>query len=206
MIGLRVPAAMLRKIDKFADAFSVNRTNTLRFLLEAGIEAKAHYVRRGRGSRIADRVVRAVMADAKAKAAERAAERPALAGAGFGFNDLPPTGCCVKRQDGVLNPVPLRPFLPHCPGSPPLPLRDLDSASGNWFPSSSPMGTATSHDHVAVPSGRVAMADRHPAAPNHTRDWNRRRPLAGALPGILPGAAARRRPSSKAIAYSKAVE
>jgi hypothetical protein len=54
MIGQRVPAAMLRKIDKFADAFSVNRTNTLRFLLEAGIEAKAHYLRRGRGSRRAN--------------------------------------------------------------------------------------------------------------------------------------------------------
>ena len=39
MVGLRVSAAMLRKIDKFADALSQNRTNTLRFLLAAGIEA-----------------------------------------------------------------------------------------------------------------------------------------------------------------------
>ena len=49
MIGVRVPAAMLRKIDKFADALSENRTNTLHFLLAAGIEAKAHFLRRGRG-------------------------------------------------------------------------------------------------------------------------------------------------------------
>ena len=52
MIGLRVSAAMLRKIDKFADALSQNRTNTLRFLLTAGIEAKFYFLRRGRGSRI----------------------------------------------------------------------------------------------------------------------------------------------------------
>jgi hypothetical protein len=75
MIGLRVPAAMLRKIDKFADALSENRTNTLRWLLAAGIEAKAHFLRRGRGSRMADRIVRVAVADAKANAAERAAER-----------------------------------------------------------------------------------------------------------------------------------
>ena len=75
MIGLRVPAAMLRKIDKFADALSKNRTSTLRFLLEAGIEAKAHYLRKRPWQPGRDRVVRAVVADAKANAAERAAER-----------------------------------------------------------------------------------------------------------------------------------
>ena len=68
MIGLRVSAAMLRKIDKFADALSQNRTNTLRFLLTAGIEAKFYFLRRGRGSRMADRVARVAVADAKAKA------------------------------------------------------------------------------------------------------------------------------------------
>jgi hypothetical protein len=75
MVGLRVSAAMLRKIDKFADALSANRTNTLRFLLAAGIEAKFYFLRRGRGTRMVDRVVRVAVADAKAKAAERAAER-----------------------------------------------------------------------------------------------------------------------------------
>ena len=75
MVGLRVPAAMLRKIDKFSDALSENRTGTLRFLLEAGIEAKAHYLRRGRGGRMADRIARIVMANTKAKRAERAVER-----------------------------------------------------------------------------------------------------------------------------------
>ena len=49
VIGLRVPAAMLRKIDKLADALSENRTNTLRWLLAAGIEGNAHFLRRGRG-------------------------------------------------------------------------------------------------------------------------------------------------------------
>jgi hypothetical protein len=75
MVGLRVPARMLRKIDKFADALSKDRSSTLRFLLEAGIEAKAYFLRRGRGSRMADRVVRAVVAKEKAKGAELAAER-----------------------------------------------------------------------------------------------------------------------------------
>ena len=75
MIGVRVPAAILRKIDKFADALSANRTNTLRFLLKAGIETNAYLLRRGRGGRAADRAVWAVMADAKANAAERAVER-----------------------------------------------------------------------------------------------------------------------------------
>jgi hypothetical protein len=67
MVASRIKLAMLRKIDKFTDALSANRTNTLHFLLEAGIEAKAHYLRRGRGSRVADRVVRAVVADVKAQ-------------------------------------------------------------------------------------------------------------------------------------------
>ena len=75
MVGLRVSAAMLRKIDKFADALSANRTNTLRFLLAAGIEAKFYFLRRGRGSGMADRIVRAAVADVKANAAERAVER-----------------------------------------------------------------------------------------------------------------------------------
>ena len=75
MIGLRVPAAMLRKIGKFADAFSLDRSATLRFLLEAGIEAKAYYLRRGRGSADGGSVLRALVANQKAKAAERAAER-----------------------------------------------------------------------------------------------------------------------------------
>jgi hypothetical protein len=75
MVGLRVPATMLRKIDRFADAFSQNRSGALRLLLEAGIEAKAYFLPRGRGTRMADRVARALVAKEKAKAAKRAAER-----------------------------------------------------------------------------------------------------------------------------------
>jgi len=75
MIGLRVSAAMLRKIDKFADVLSVNRTDTLRFLLKVGIDAKDYFLRSGRGSGMVDRAVRAAVADMKAKAAELAAKR-----------------------------------------------------------------------------------------------------------------------------------
>jgi len=75
MIGLRVPVSMLRKIDQFAEALSLDRSTTLRSLLAVGIETKAWMLRRGRGSRLADRYAHAVAADEKAKAAERAAER-----------------------------------------------------------------------------------------------------------------------------------
>jgi hypothetical protein len=49
-------------------------TNWTRPHHRAGIKAKAYFLRRGRGSRMVDRVVRAVVANEKAKAAERTAE------------------------------------------------------------------------------------------------------------------------------------
>ena len=77
MIGVRVSKATLRKIDRFAEVLSANRTETLRFLLEAGMESYAYFLRRGRGRGrgMAGRVVQAVVAGMKAKAAERAAKR-----------------------------------------------------------------------------------------------------------------------------------
>ena len=75
MIGLRLPAAVLKKIDKFTEALSLpDRSATLRHLIGDGIEHNAWLLRSGKGRNAAGRIVMAVAAEYKAKAAERAAE------------------------------------------------------------------------------------------------------------------------------------
>jgi hypothetical protein len=75
MIGLRLPAATLRKIDKFTEALSLqDRSATLRFLIASGIDKNSWLLRSGKGRGATGRIVMATAAKVRAVAAERAAE------------------------------------------------------------------------------------------------------------------------------------
>jgi metal-responsive CopG/Arc/MetJ family transcriptional regulator len=75
MIGLRLPASTLRKIDKLTEALSLpDRSTTLRHLIAEGIDNNAWLLRSGKGRGVTGRIVMAAAAKFKAAAAERAAE------------------------------------------------------------------------------------------------------------------------------------
>jgi metal-responsive CopG/Arc/MetJ family transcriptional regulator len=75
MVGLRLPAATLRKIDKFTEALSrPDRSATLRFLIDVGIDQNSWLLRSGKGRGVTGRIVMATAARVRAVAAEHAAE------------------------------------------------------------------------------------------------------------------------------------
>lgn len=77
MIGVRLPAPMIEKIGKIAEALYTNRSGAIRFLVEAGLESgRAILVlRQGIGRGKIGRIVQAHAADIKAEAAQAAADR-----------------------------------------------------------------------------------------------------------------------------------
>ena len=79
MIGLRVPMAILRKIDKLADALSMCRSGAVRWAIEQGINSGLAILllRSSGGRRAVDRVCAIASAEVKAVAAERAVKRAA---------------------------------------------------------------------------------------------------------------------------------
>ena len=68
---------LIRKIGKVAEALSADRSKAVRWLLEQSLDSgfTSALVQTGRRRRITDRIVRAKVADFKAKAAETAASR-----------------------------------------------------------------------------------------------------------------------------------
>jgi hypothetical protein len=77
MIGVRLPASMIKKIGKLAEALSMNRSGAVRWLLEQGLDSgfAIMLLRQSRGRRKTDRVVQAYAAKIKAEAAQAAADR-----------------------------------------------------------------------------------------------------------------------------------
>ncbi len=76
MVGIRLPTAVLRKIDKLTEALSLpDRSATLRLLIAGGIDRNSWLLRSGKGRGVTGRIVMAKAAEIKATAAERAAER-----------------------------------------------------------------------------------------------------------------------------------
>ena len=77
MIGVRLPASMVKKISKLAEALSTNRSGAVRWLLEESLGSA--YVnallRQGLGRGKIGRIVQAHAAEIKAEAAQAAADR-----------------------------------------------------------------------------------------------------------------------------------
>jgi hypothetical protein len=78
MIGVRLPASIIKKIGKVAEVLSTNRSATIRLML---LDALKHgrtslLLSRRWGGRFTDQIVRSVIAEQRAEFAEAAAARP----------------------------------------------------------------------------------------------------------------------------------
>ena len=77
MIGVRLPAPMIKKIGKIAEVLSTNRSGAIRWLLEESLDSGfvSALLRQGLGRGKTGRIVHAHTAKIKAEAAQAAADR-----------------------------------------------------------------------------------------------------------------------------------
>jgi hypothetical protein len=76
MVGVRLPAARLKQVDKIAAALSCDRSSTIRLLLDlAMIGAPRVWLRSGKGRSLTDAIALATVSDFNAKAAADAVKR-----------------------------------------------------------------------------------------------------------------------------------
>jgi hypothetical protein len=76
MVGVRLPAAWLKQVDKIAAALSCDRSGAIRWLLDRAMSGLPRaLLRSGKGRGLTDAIVLATVADIKAKAAAHAVER-----------------------------------------------------------------------------------------------------------------------------------
>jgi metal-responsive CopG/Arc/MetJ family transcriptional regulator len=74
VIGVRVPAKLIRKIDRIAEALSVDRSRAVRRLLEKGVVSEAWLLRTGGKGHVGE-LVAAIAASERATGAEAAVAR-----------------------------------------------------------------------------------------------------------------------------------
>jgi hypothetical protein len=77
MIGVRLPSAMLKKIDLYTDALSLERSQVIRWLLQEALISWAWLIRKGKGTRVVDQYVHVMREKIRAMAATSAAARAA---------------------------------------------------------------------------------------------------------------------------------
>jgi hypothetical protein len=75
VIGVRIPAKDIRKIDQIADALSVDRSTAVRRLLLKGLDSNSWLLRTGRGKGSTGEIVATVAAIERAKGADIAVAR-----------------------------------------------------------------------------------------------------------------------------------
>ena len=77
MIGVRLPAPMIKKIGKLAEVLSTNRSGAIRWLIEESLDSGfvSALLRQGLGRGKTGRIVHAHTAKIKAEAAQAAADR-----------------------------------------------------------------------------------------------------------------------------------
>jgi hypothetical protein len=76
MVGVRLPAARLKQVDKIAAALSCDRSTAIRWLLDCAMSGlPSALLRSGKGHSLTDAIVLAKVSDIKAKAAADAVER-----------------------------------------------------------------------------------------------------------------------------------
>ena len=77
MIGVRLPARMVKRIGKIADVLSTNRSGAIRWLIEESLDSGfvSALLRQGLGRGKTGRIVHAHTAKIKSEAAQAAADR-----------------------------------------------------------------------------------------------------------------------------------
>jgi hypothetical protein len=76
MVGVRLPAARLKQVDKIAAALSCDRSRAIRWLLDLAMSGlPSALLRSGKGRSLTDATALAMVAGIKAKAAADAVER-----------------------------------------------------------------------------------------------------------------------------------
>jgi len=76
MVGVRLPAARLKQVDKIAAALSCDRSSAIRLLLDlAMMGVPSSLLRSGKGRNLTDAITLAMVSDFKAKAAADAVKR-----------------------------------------------------------------------------------------------------------------------------------
>jgi metal-responsive CopG/Arc/MetJ family transcriptional regulator len=75
ILGVRVPARIIRQIDRLAEALSIDRSTTVRRLLSEGLASKSWLSRTGKGKGRVGELIAATAADVRAKGAEVAVVR-----------------------------------------------------------------------------------------------------------------------------------
>jgi len=77
MVGVRLPTARLKQVDKIAAALSCDRSGAIRWLLDVAMDSgRPHLLlRSGKGRNLAEAIALATVDDVKAKAAAAAVER-----------------------------------------------------------------------------------------------------------------------------------
>jgi metal-responsive CopG/Arc/MetJ family transcriptional regulator len=75
ILGVRVPAKIIRQIDRLAEALSIDRSRAVRRLLSEGLASNSWRLRTGKGKGLTGEIIAAKAADVRAKAAEAAVAR-----------------------------------------------------------------------------------------------------------------------------------
>ena len=75
ILGVRVAAKIIRKIDRLAEALSEDRSTTVRRLLLKGLESESWLLRTGKGRGLAGQLAAAGAAHERARGAEAAIAR-----------------------------------------------------------------------------------------------------------------------------------
>jgi hypothetical protein len=77
MVGVRLPAARLKQVDKIAAALSCDRSGAIRRLLDLAMDSGVPrvWLRSGKGRNLTDAIVLATVSEMKAKDAAAAVER-----------------------------------------------------------------------------------------------------------------------------------
>jgi metal-responsive CopG/Arc/MetJ family transcriptional regulator len=75
ILGIRVPAKIIRKIDRLAEVLSIDRSTTVRRLLSEGLASRSWLLRTGKGRGRVGELIAAKAADVRAKGAEAAVAR-----------------------------------------------------------------------------------------------------------------------------------
>ena len=117
MVGVRLPAARLKQVDKIAAALSCDRSGAIRWLLDlATMGLPRALLRSGKGRNLSDAIALATVDDIKAKAAADAVERARPADKPQAeIKALRAEEQAAERQASIADRLALRRFAAHRP-------------------------------------------------------------------------------------------
>jgi hypothetical protein len=117
MVGVRLPAARLKQVDKIAAALSCDRSGAIRWLLDLAMMGLPRaLLRSGKGRNLSDAIALATVDDIKAKAAADAVERARPADKPQAeIKALRAEEQAAERQASIADRLALRRFAAHRP-------------------------------------------------------------------------------------------